>query len=57
MPLVASAAPAGTSCLQKEAAGNLGSSPLHFPQLDHADSGLELRPSIAFSSLTVAQKL
>lgn len=28
MPLAATAAPAGISCLQKEVAGNLGSSPL-----------------------------
>lgn len=40
MPLAVAAAPAGPSCLLKEAAGNLGSSLLRFHQWDHADPEL-----------------
>lgn len=45
VPLAATAAPAGPSCLQKAAAGNLGSGPLCFCQWDHADPGLSYAPS------------
>lgn len=49
MPLAAAAASAGTSHVQKKAAGNSGSNPLCFHQLDHTDPGLQSHVSDLFS--------